>query len=115
MELGIPIIVVVQSNRSGAKDKDTEGTPELESIRDSDGISHNATKVIALRQTGAGLEFGIKKHRDGVSGGKLIYYWDIDKGIFNYIPSGEDAVKPETRQRKADEIKNSFNDGTDVF
>ena len=115
MELGIPIIVVVQSNRSGAKDKDTEGTPELESIRDSDGISHNATKVISLRQTGAGLEFGIKKHRDGVSGGKLIYYWDIDKGIFNYIPSGEDAVKPETRQRKADEIKNSFNDGTDVF
>lgn len=115
IELGIPILVVVQSNRGGVKDIDSEGTPELENIRDSDGIAQNATKVIALRQTGAGLEFGIKKHRDGINGGKLIYYWDIDKGQFNYIPSSEDAVKPEKRQKKADEIKNSFNDGTDVF
>ncbi len=115
IELGIPILVVVQSNRGGVKDADSEGTPELENIRDSDGIAQNATKVIALRQTGAGLEFGIKKHRDGINGGKLIYYWDIDKGQFNYIPSSEDAVKPEKRQKKADEIKNSFNDGTDVF
>lgn len=115
IELGIPILVVVQSNRGGVKDADSEGTPELEHIRDSDGIAQNATKVIALRQTGAGLEFGIKKHRDGINGGKLIYYWDIDKGQFNYIPSNEDAVKPEKRQKKADEIKNSFNDGTDVF
>jgi replicative DNA helicase len=115
IELGIPILVVVQSNRSGAKDADSDGTPELETIRDSDGIAQNATKVIALRQTGAGLEFGIKKHRDGINGGKLIYYWDIDRGQFNYIPSSEDAVKPERRQKKADEIKQSFNDGTDVF
>lgn len=115
IELGIPILVVVQSNRGGVKNADSEGTPELENIRDSDGIAQNATKVIALRQTGAGLEFGIKKHRDGINGGKLIYYWDIDKGQFNYIPSSEDAVKPEKRQKKADEIKNSFSDGADVF
>lgn len=115
IELNIPIIVVVQSNRGGVKDDDTEGTPELENIRDSDGIAQNATKVIALRQTGAGLEFGIKKHRDGVNGGKLIYYWDIDKGQFNYIPSSDDAAKPEIRNKKTEEIKNSFNDGTDVF
>ncbi len=115
IELGIPILVVVQSNRGGVKNEDSEGTPELENIRDSDGIAQNASKVIALRQTGAGLEFGIKKHRDGINGGKLIYYWDIDKGQFNYIPSSEDAVKPEKRQKKADEIKNSFSDGADVF
>ncbi|NLA24197.1 MAG: hypothetical protein GX879_04445, partial [Bacteroidales bacterium] len=115
MELEIPIIVVVQSNRSGVKTQDSEGTPELESIRDSDGIAHNASKVISLRQTGAGLEFGIKKHRDGSSGGKLLYYWDIDKGKFNYIPSDKDAVRPEIRKRKSDEIKNSFQDGSEVF
>lgn len=115
IELGIPILVVVQSNRGGVKNADSEGTPELENIRDSDGIAQNATKVIALRQTGAGLEFGIKKHRDGVSGGKLIYYWDIDRGQFNYIPSSDDAAKPEIRNKKTEEIKNSFNDGTDVF
>ncbi len=115
IELGIPILVVVQSNRGGVKAIDSEGTPELENIRDSDGIAQNATKVIALRQTGAGLEFGIKKHRDGINGGKLIYYWDIDKGQFQYIPSSDDAAKPEIRNKRTEEIKNSFNDGTDVF
>jgi len=115
IELEIPILVVVQSNRGGVKDADSEGTPELENIRDSDGIAHNATKVIALRQTGAGLEFGIKKHRDGINGGKLIYYWDIDKGQFQYIPSSDDAAKPEIRNKRTEEIKNSFNDGADVF
>ena len=78
LELQIPILVVVQSNRQGVKDRDTEGTPDLETIRDSDGIAQNATKVISLRQTGEGLEFGIKKHRDGRTGGKLVYAWDID-------------------------------------
>ena len=115
IELGIPILVVVQSNRGGVKNADSEGTPELENIRDSDGIAQNATKVIALRQTGAGLEFGIKKHRDGINGGKLIYYWDIDKGQFQYIPSSDDAAKPEIRNKRTEEIKNSFQDGTDIF
>lgn len=105
----------MQSNRGGVKDADSDGTPELENIRDSDGIAQNATKVIALRQTGAGLEFGIKKHRDGVTGGKLVYYWDIDHGTFNYIPSEQDASKPETRQRKVEEVKKSFGGAADVF
>ena len=107
-DLRIPIIVVVQSNREGVKQADADGTPELENIRDSDGIAQNATKVIALRQTGAGLEFGIKKHRDGISGGKLLYYWDIDTGKFSYIPSSTDAVKPEQRSKQVDDIKQAF-------
>ena len=37
IELGIPILVVVQSTRGGVKNADSEGTPELENIRDSDG------------------------------------------------------------------------------
>lgn len=115
IELKIPVLVVVQSNREGVKQSGSEGTPDLETIRDSDGIAQNATKVIALRQTGDGLEFGIKKHRDGVNGGKLIYNWDIDNGLFSYIPSDEDSVKPTKRQEKAKEITRSFGDGTDVF
>lgn len=114
-ELGVPILVVVQSNRGGAKEEGADGTPDLENIRDSDGIAQNATKVLALRQTGAGLEFGIKKHRDGVMGGKLVYFWDIDKGVFNYVPGEEDAARPETRKRKVEEVKKSYNDGSDVF
>lgn len=114
LELGIPILVVVQSNRGGVKEEDS-GTPDLENIRDSDGIAQNATKVIALRQTGAGLEFGIKKHRDGMTGGKLIYFWDIDKGRFTYVPSSDDGVGSERRQAKVDEIRESFKEGTEVF
>lgn len=114
LELQIPILVVVQSNRGGVKEE-ADGTPDLEHIRDSDGIAQNATKVISLRQTGAGLEFGIKKHRDGMVGGKLIYYWDIDHGEFRYIPSEEDSVNPEQRKEKVEAIRTSFNDGSEVF
>jgi len=115
LELKIPIIVVVQSNRGGVKEVNAEGTPELENIRDSDGIAQNATKVIALRQTGAGLEFGIKKHRDGISGGKLIYYWDIDKGIYKYIPSNDDSFTEDDRDIQVNEIKNSYTDNSTIF
>jgi replicative DNA helicase len=115
LELGVPIIVAAQSNRSGVKKDEEEGTPDLDTIRDSDGIAFNATKVIAIRQTGAGLEFGIKKHRDGPVGDKLIYYWDIDKGIFTYIPSSLDGASSEHRDRKIDDLKKSFGNGVDVF
>ena len=91
VELQIPILVVVQSNREGARNDEERGTPELENIRDSDGISHNATKVISLRQTGPGLEMGIKKNRDGSTNVRLVYTWDIDTGIFTYIPGENDV------------------------
>lgn len=95
-ELKIPVVVVVQSNRGGVKDKTTEGTPDIENIRDSDGISHNATKIISLRhKRGEGLEMGIKKHRDGEDGGKLLYQWEIDRGEFLYIPSEDEIIDDE--------------------
>lgn len=115
LELQIPILVVVQSNRQGVKEKDAEGTPDLETIRDSDGIAQNATKVISLRQTGEGLEFGIKKHRDGKTGGKLVYAWNIDRGQFTYLPTEQDSGRVEHRAQKSEEIRNSFTDGTSVF
>lgn len=115
LEMGVPIIVAAQSNRSGVKKDEDEGTPDLETIRDSDGIAQNATKVISIRQTGAGLEFGIKKHRDGSVGDSLIYYWDIDKGVFTYIPSGLDGASTEYRDKKITDLKNSFGNGVDIF
>ena len=115
LELGIPILVVIQSNRNGVKQEGESGTPELEDIRDSDGVAQNATKVIALRQSGAGLEFGIKKNRDGASQGKLTYFWDIDKGIFSYIPADDDSAPEEVKQEKIKEARKTFTDGTEVF
>ena len=96
VELKVPILVVVQANRTGASSADDDGTPELESIRDSDGIAHNASKVISLKQKTDGiLEMGIKKNRFGAMGGKLNYIWDIDNGTFTYLPSDN---KPKSRR-----------------
>lgn len=109
-ELRIPVLVVVQSNRGGVKE-DPNATPDLEDIRDSDGISHNATKVISLRQKDEALLMEIKKHRDGIFGEKLCYQWDADMGEFVNMPINkteddfaEDKPKKE-RKPKKDESK----------
>ena len=82
-ELGIPVMVVVQANRGGVVDKESDDTPELESIRDSDGISHNASTVIALKQSNDGiLTMQIKKKREGKVGDKIQYRWSPNIGEF---------------------------------
>lgn len=115
VELGVPVIVVVQSNRDGAYDKESEGTPELEHIRDSDGIAQNATKVISIRQTKYGLEIGIKKNRFGAVGGKLLYNWAIDTGEFSFMPSYDDAEPYGVTDMKVQNIRKSYTDKEDVF
>lgn len=116
IELKIPILVVVQANRSGAIDKEESGTPELESIRDSDGIAHNASKVLSIRQKDHILEMGIKKQRFGKVGGKLNYNWDIDVGQFEFVPSYDDAESEATTQAKVTEARSKFSgDKEDVF
>ena len=116
MEMKVPILIVVQANRSGVSQDDAEGTPELETIRDSDGISHNASKVISIRQTKDGiLKMEIKKQRFGAVGGKLNYQWDINSGTFVWIPADYDAVEPKKREKRLSETKKSYVDKSDVF
>ena len=116
VEMHIPVLVVVQANRSGVVEEG-DGTPELESIRDSDGIAHNASKVLAIRQKKDNiLEIGIKKNRNGFVGGKLNYRWDIDGGDFTFIPSYDDAnSKTETDNRVSSTKKEYSKDKKDVF
>ena len=115
VELKVPIIVVVQSNREGVKDE-PDATPELENIRDSDGISHNATKVIALKQKDGALILEVKKNRDGVVGTKLTYQWDIDNGEFVYTSSTNDGVKEDVKQDvKISLSKSHKNEGRVAF
>lgn len=115
MELRIPVLVVVQANRQGVSEK-ADGTPELETIRDSDGISHNASKVISIRQLVDNvLELGIKKQRFGPVGGKLKYLWDIDTGSFSWIPSEDDATSREVKTEAIANVRRQYNDKTDVF
>lgn len=117
IELHVPVLVVVQSNRSGVVAEDEDETPDLESIRDSDGISHNASKVLSLRQTKDGvLKMGIKKSRFGSVGGKLNYQWDIDEGSFEFIPAEDDAEPVERTEKKVRDIrKNVVKDKEDMF
>jgi replicative DNA helicase len=114
-ELNIPIIVVVQSNRNGVRTDDSAETPDLENIKDSDGIAQNATKVIAIRQVGGALQLDVKKHRDGENGGRVLYYWDIDKGDFNYIPSETDSTSENNKSESIAKVRQEFNDGTEAF
>ena len=116
MEMKVPILIVVQANRSGVVQDDDGGTPELETIRDSDGISHNASKVISIRQTKDGiLKMEVKKQRFGSVGGKLHYSWDINTGSFIFVPSDDDAEPQQKTERKVREVKRQFKDKEDVF
>lgn len=113
VDSGVPIIGLAQANRSGAKKGEDGGTPELEDIYGADAIGQYSSRVIAMRQTGAGLELGIKKNREGRVGDKLVYFWDIDKGDFKYIPTEDDAVGG----KKVEEVKEEFRrrDSKDIF
>lgn len=116
MELKIPILIVVQANRGAVPQDDSEGTPELENIRDSDGIAQNASKVISIRQTKDGiLKIEIKKQRFGAVGGKLNYTWDINTGSFSFVPSYDDAELAERTERKVRDTRRVYKDKEDVF
>ena len=99
MELGIPVFVVVQANRSGVVEKDSEDMPELESIRDSDGISHNASIVLSIRQTADGtLILQVKKQRNGRVGEKIQYQWSPNVGEFIPVSGGNMEIKRDRKK-----------------
>lgn len=116
IELKIPILVVVQSNRGGVN-KDTDDTPDLENIKDSDGIAANATKVLAIKQKANEniIQLSVKKHRDGRTGQTLLYQFDFDTGNFTYVPSNDDGLEPTQRKEKINKLKKEFEDESDVF
>lgn len=114
VELSIPILVVVQANRQATN---TEDAPELENIRDSDGIAYNASKVFSLRQRQDNvLILEVKKQRTGPVGAKLCYDWNIDTSIFTYLPNGVDDSKPEVqtvgnkrrKKKETEDVEDSF-------
>lgn len=116
IELRVPVLVVVQSNRTGVAQDDSDGTPDLESIRDSDGIAHNASKVLSLRQTKDGiLKMEIKKQRFGSVGGKLNYQWEIDTGAFIFVPADDDAEPRERTEKKVRAVRHKYSDVEESF
>lgn len=108
VELDIPILTVVQANRGGVVDSDTDDLPELDTIRDSDGISFSASKVIALRQNKDGdLLMQVKKQRNGKVGTKIAYRWNPNIGEFINIPmdNSKPTERPKTRTKKPEQEK----------
>lgn len=107
IELGIPVIIIAQSNRGGLVTEE----PELENIRDSDGIAYNSSIVISVAQKKEdnALILALKKNRNGINNAKLTYTWDIDVGSFTYIPAHNDGavdseeVSKNTRRKFKDE------------
>ena len=78
IELQIPIIVVAQANRTGV----SETTPELDSIRDSDGISHNSTLAISVKLNDNYLTMKVTKARYTKNGESIKYKVDLNHGYF---------------------------------
>lgn len=115
-EVGIPILVVAQANRTGVKGDDQEGSPELDSVRDSDGIAQNASKVLSIRQKrDSVLQIEVKKQRFGPVGGKLLYQWNINMGDFTYIPAEDDAQPTREKDEVIRRERKKYNDKEDVF
>lgn len=117
VEMKIPVIVVSQANRQGVTEDGNEDTPELENIKDSDGLAANASKVFSLKHNKNGvLKIGIKKQRFGPVGGHLNYQWNPDIGEFTFIPSTDDIEPEEQTEKKVRKTRKKVQqDKEDVF
>lgn len=112
----IPIIGLSQLNRDGDIRKDNvQDDPDLTNLADSDSIGQNSSKVLFIRQTGAGLKLSLTKNRSGTVGVNLIYFWDIDNGRFIYVPSATDSSTPQQKQEAQQTQKKKFKDRKEVF
>lgn len=86
----IPIIAVSQMNRN---ELDDATVIDVSHIAQTDRIGQDSTVVLALRQKDHVLTMDIAKARDSGSGSKLKYAIDFDKGVFQFIPNDDDAIK----------------------
>ena len=84
----LPIILLVQSNRSGANNING---PELENISESDAVAQNATRVISMKNENGELTLRIVKNRYGISEGVIKY--EVDYGINKYKPIQEQSMQ----------------------
>jgi replicative DNA helicase len=82
-EYQIPVIGVHQANRKAAENKknNSERSPELEEVFDSDAIMQNATRGISWTQIEGGAKAKVVKNRYGEKGLEFHYSWIIDLGL----------------------------------
>ena len=97
----IPIVAVSQQNRSIVEE---DKVIDVSHIAQADRIGQDSTVVIFLEQKDGVLTMHLAKSRDAVSGSKLKYSIDLDKGIFSFIPTENDALGGVG----CEELKNEF-------
>ena len=84
----IPIISVSQQNRGS-----TENGVNTTLIAQSDRIGQDSTIIIFFEQKDRVLTMHLVKSRDSANDKDIKYAVDLDKGIFQYIPEGDNAVE----------------------
>lgn len=116
IELQVPILTVVQSNRGDERGKVANKFPDLFNVRDSDGISYNATLVISGYHDNNTMHLKLTKSRGSEDNKELSYHWDIDRGQFEYV--ADNQSDDEEEEKKVEEIREQYERGedlTDVF
>lgn len=101
----IPILAAVQLNR----EEIGEDGPSTKNISESDRIGQDATTVLFIERKNDTVTLTVGKARNAKTGDKITYFWNINLGELNYIPSEKDALKG----KKADELSSEYNDSTD--
>ena len=105
----IPIIAVSQQNRN---DTEEGAIIDVSRIAQADRIGQDSTIVLFFEQKDNVLTMHLAKSRDSVAGKKIQYAIDLDKGIFNYLPTENNALNGEG----CNELAEEFGDlGEDVF
>lgn len=106
----IPIITISQQNRNS-----TENGVDLTHISQADGIGQDATIVIFIEHKDNIFTLNLAKSRNSESDKKLQYAIDLDKGIFTYIPTENDALNGSS----CEDLNQAFNtpesSGEDIF
>lgn len=79
-----PTILVSQAGRDAAREakRDTEATPELYHIQESDNPAQKATLVLSLRLMEDKFKMTLRKNRGGVKDVDFYVKVDIDKGFW---------------------------------
>lgn len=111
MEYKVPIICAVQASRESTKEEDK--MPKLEHVSGADAIGQVATKLIGIYQDRdkGHLIKQVVKNRNFALGPRLIYDWNIDKGIFSFNTDGDSEDGAPMKKP----IRSKRNQGKQVF
>ncbi len=79
-----PTMVLTQAGREAAKEarKNSEATPEVDQIQESDAPAQKATRVITIRKMNDCFKMSLKKNRGGSKDEDVFMQADIDNGIY---------------------------------